>query len=86
MSVARQFKRTRIAPHSQRFSTYPGQYIFFYPHHRHREKQGASILLRIDDMDQERAQEQYLQDMFDTLNFLELPWDEGPRNSKAIQR
>lgn len=41
----------------------------------------AKILLRIDDLDQQRVNLAYVQDVFDTLNFLEIPWDEGPRNA-----
>ncbi len=44
------------------------------------EREQARILLRIDDMDQQRANTAYVQDIFDTLNFLEIPWHEGPRN------
>lgn len=47
-------------------------------------RSGAKILLRIDDMDQPRVNPQYLQDIFDTLNFLEIPWDEGPQNVKEF--
>jgi len=44
------------------------------------QREQAHILLRIDDMDQQRVNAAYVQDIFDTLNFLELPWHEGPRN------
>jgi glutamyl-tRNA synthetase len=44
------------------------------------QREQARILLRIDDMDQLRANAAYVQDVFDTLNFLELPWHDGPRN------
>jgi len=39
---------------------------------------GAGILLRIDDLDRERADAAFLEDIFATLRFLEIPWDEGP--------
>ncbi len=48
------------------------------------EREQASILLRIDDMDQQRANAAYVEDVFDTLNFLELPWHEGPRNMQEF--
>ena len=47
---------------------------------------GASILLRIDDLDRERAQEVYVQDIFDTLQFLGIPWDEGPADAVEFER
>ena len=42
------------------------------------QKTGASILLRIDDMDRDRVQPEYVADIFDTLRFLDIPWQEGP--------
>jgi glutamyl-tRNA synthetase len=47
-------------------------------------KCGAAILLRIDDIDQTRADSRYIRDIFDTLHFLDIPWDEGPRNEKEF--
>ncbi|WP_343067882.1 glutamate--tRNA ligase family protein [Chitinophaga varians] len=47
---------------------------------------GASILLRIDDMDQQRVRPEYVQDIFDTLHFLEIPWEEGPRTPEDLKR
>lgn len=44
-------------------------------------KAGARVLLRIDDMDQQRTATQFVEDIFDTLQFLELPFDEGPTTS-----
>lgn len=41
---------------------------------------GAKILLRIDDIDKERVKKKYVEDIFKTLEFLDIPWDEGPRN------
>jgi len=41
---------------------------------------GASVLLRIDDMDRERFRSEYLQNIFETLRFFELPFQEGPKD------
>ncbi len=41
-------------------------------------KTGALIMLRIDDLDQQRVRNAYVQDIFDTLNFLEISWHDGP--------
>lgn len=49
-------------------------------------RMGAKILLRIDDLDRERAEEPYVQDIFDTLQFLGIPWDEGPRDNIGFER
>ncbi|MCG7750905.1 glutamate--tRNA ligase family protein [Flavihumibacter cheonanensis] len=40
----------------------------------------ASILLRIDDMDRDRFRQEYLQNIFKTLRFFELPYQEGPKD------
>ena len=39
---------------------------------------GAGILLRIDDLDQDRLRAEYVEDIFDTLRFLGIPWELGP--------
>ena len=39
---------------------------------------GGKFILRIEDTDRERYQEEALQDLYDTLNWLGTKWDEGP--------
>lgn len=48
-------------------------------------KYGAKILLRIDDLDRARVNREYLMDIFDTLRFLEIPWDEGPQDADDFE-
>jgi glutamyl/glutaminyl-tRNA synthetase len=38
---------------------------------------GGSVLLRIDDLDAERMRTEYVEDIFKTLDWLGLDWDEG---------
>ncbi len=73
------FNKTRIAPTPSGF-LHLGNVLSFALTAGLAKKTGAKILLRIDDLDRERANKLYVQDIFDTLNFLEIPWDEGPRN------
>ena len=40
--------------------------------------EGAKILLRVDDLDQARYRREYADDIFQTLEFLGISWDEGP--------
>lgn len=47
---------------------------------------GASVFLRIDDLDRDRVERKYVEDIFDTLRFLEIPWDEGPADILAFER
>ena len=43
--------------------------------------QGGKIHLRIDDLDAARYRDEYLEDIFETLHWLGLDWDSGPRNA-----
>lgn len=47
---------------------------------------GARVLLRIDGLDADRKRPEYVQDVFDTLNWLDLDWDEGPRNAADFEK
>ncbi|WP_252791066.1 glutamate--tRNA ligase family protein [Mucilaginibacter flavidus] len=78
------FNKARIAPTPSGF-LHVGNILSFSITAAVARKTGAKILLRIDDIDQARANKQYIQDIFDTLNFLEIPWDEGPRNVKEFE-
>ncbi|HEX3383901.1 MAG TPA: glutamate--tRNA ligase family protein, partial [Mucilaginibacter sp.] len=76
---ARQFSKTRIAPTPSGY-LHLGNVLSFAITAAIAEQTGAKILLRIDDLDRDRVRKEYVQDIFDTLNFLEIPWHEGPRN------
>ena len=39
---------------------------------------GGKFILRVEDTDRERYSDQSLQDLYDTLNWLGIKWDEGP--------
>ena len=73
------FNKTRIAPTPSGF-LHLGNVLSFAITAAIAKKTKAKIFLRIDDLDRERINDRYVQDIFDTLNFLEIPWDEGPRN------
>jgi glutamyl/glutaminyl-tRNA synthetase len=73
------FHKTRIAPTPSGFLHF-GNILSFAITAFIAKQTGAQILLRIDDIDRLRTNTGYLQDVFDTLNFMEIPWDEGPRN------
>lgn len=48
-------------------------------------KHGGSIALRIDDADRERFRVEYLEDIFESLNWMGLDWDHGPKNAKEFE-
>ncbi|MCS5489392.1 glutamate--tRNA ligase family protein [Algoriphagus limi] len=73
------FKLTRIAPTPSGFLHLGNAYSFLLTKTL-AEKSGAKILLRIDDLDRERFRMEYLIDIFETLEFLEIPYDIGPKS------
>ena len=83
LSQSNIFHKTRIAPTPSGY-LHVGNVLSFAVTALLAQKSGAKTLLRIDDLDQPRVNKLYLQEIFDTLNFLEIPWDEGPRNLKEF--
>ena len=68
---------TRLAPTPSGF-LHLGNLLSFAITCHFATKTGARILLRIDDLDQERTRDAYLDDIFDALRFLQIPWHQGP--------
>ena len=79
------YTQTRIAPTPSGF-LHLGNILSFTITAALAQKHDAKILLRIDDIDQARVNKQYLQDIFDTFNFLSIPWDEGPRDVDDFEK
>jgi len=77
------FNKTRLAPTPSGY-LHLGNILSFSITAALARKCGAAIMLRIDDIDQTRADGRYIRDIFDTLHFLDIPWDEGPRNEKEF--
>ncbi len=78
------FSKTRIAPTPSGY-LHLGNVLSFALTAALANKTGAKILLRIDDLDQQRIRTEYVQDIFDTLNFMEIPWHEGPQNIREYK-
>jgi glutamyl/glutaminyl-tRNA synthetase len=78
------YRKTRIAPTPSGF-LHLGNVLSFAITAYIAQKNGAQILLRIDDLDRLRINRKYVQDIFDTLNFMEISWDEGPRNMEEYE-
>ena len=72
------FALTRIAPTPSGFLHLGNAYSFLLTKAL-AQKHGTKLLLRIDDLDRERYRPEYVQDIFDTLDFLEITIDQGPR-------
>lgn len=48
-------------------------------------KTGANVLLRIDDMDRQRMDARYVDDIFETLHFLGIFYNEGPNKVAELE-
>ncbi|MDR2789887.1 MAG: hypothetical protein LBB59_02795 [Campylobacteraceae bacterium] len=71
---------TRIAPTPSGY-IHAGNALNFTLTHILAKHIGAKIELRIDDIDQNRAKKEYIDDIFKMLQKLELVWDAGAKNS-----
>lgn len=69
--------RTRIAPTPSGYLHLGNAFSFLLTSLIARKENG-SILLRIDDIDSERTKPEYLQDIFESLEWLGIEWQEGP--------
>lgn len=78
------FHKTRIAPTPSGYLHLGNLYAFAVTAAL-AQKYGARILLRIDDMDRERAEPEYVEDVFETLRFMQIPWQEGPEDARDFE-
>lgn len=75
--------RTRIAPTPSGF-LHVGNLVNFLIVAKIAEERDAHVLLRIDDLDQDRVRSRYIDDIFRCLAWLGIAWDEGPRSSVDV--
>ncbi len=71
--------RTRLAPTPSGF-LHLGNLLSFAITSAIARREGAGVLLRIDDMDRDRVEPEFLHDIFDSLRYLQIPYTEGPAN------
>jgi glutamyl-tRNA synthetase len=50
------------------------------------DRAGAGLMLRIDDLDSERKRPEYVQDVFDSLDWLGIHWEKGPKDPDDFER
>jgi len=79
------YTKTRIAPTPSGY-LHLGNVLSFAITAALAQRHDANILLRIDDLDQARVNKLYIQDIFDTLDFLQLPYDEGPKDAEDFRQ
>ncbi len=75
--------RTRYAPTPSGY-LHLGNAVHFTLTAALAQENGADIMLRIDDVDRARYRREYLEDIFDMLTWLEIPWTLGPRTSAEM--
>lgn len=78
------FHKTRLAPTPSGF-LHLGNAMSFLLTTILAKKANAKLLLRIDDLDRDRLQKKYVEDIFETLRFLGIDWNEGPENYEAYE-
>lgn len=77
--------RTRLAPTPSGY-LHAGNAINFLITARLAQATGARVLLRIDDLDAERVRPEYLEDIFRSLEWLGIAWDEGPSGPEDFRQ
>jgi glutamyl-tRNA synthetase len=83
--LSRRFAKTRIAPTPSGL-LHLGNVLSFSVTACLAETSGAAVLLRIDDLDAPRVRAEYVRDIFETLRYLGIPWQEGPRDYEDYRR
>ncbi|PRY90659.1 glutamyl-tRNA synthetase [Mongoliibacter ruber] len=79
MKMTKSHSISRYAPTPSGYLHFGNIYSFILTYHI-AKKENAKTLLRIDDLDKERTKNNFLHDIFNTLDFLEIPYDLGPKN------
>lgn len=77
--------RTRIAPTPSGF-LHEGNGINFSATWQLAQAHNGHVLLRIDDLDEERTRPEYVDDIFRTLEWLGIEWHEGPATPDDFHR
>jgi glutamyl/glutaminyl-tRNA synthetase len=77
--------RTRFAPTPSGF-LHPGNGLSFIITWAIARARGGKIVLRIDDLDAERMRPEYVEDIFKTLDWLGLDYDEGPSSVEDFNK
>jgi len=77
--------KTRIAPTPSGF-LHEGNAFAFILTTALAKIQGATILLRVDDLDNDRKRPEYVDDMFQTLQWLGIDWQEGPTDAIDLEQ
>jgi glutamyl-tRNA synthetase len=75
----------RIAPTPSGY-LHLGNAFSFLLARRLADKNGDKLLLRIDDLDSERIRQEYVDDIFESLDWLGIRWETGPKDADDFRR
>lgn len=76
---------TRLAPTPSGF-LHLGNAFSFLLTWLHARRQAGHILLRIDDLDAERKRPEFVDDVFTSLHWLGIDWDQGPADATDFEK
>ena len=77
--------KSRIAPTPSGYLHIGNAYNFLVTYREVVHKRDGELALRIDDSDSPRVKDEYIQDIFDSLNWLEIPYTSGPKNIEEFK-
>lgn len=78
------FHKTRLAPTPSGFLHLGNAYSFALTAAL-ATRHSARLLLRIDDMDRQRVGPAYVEDVFESLKYLQIDYSEGPQNAAEFE-
>lgn len=78
--------RFRLAPTPSGFLHIGNALNFYLNWKAARSRPSGKILLRIDDLDAERKRPEFVEDIFRTLDWLKIDWDEGPTGPDDFEK
>lgn len=76
---------TRLAPTPSGY-LHLGNLLVFAASWRHCRQNKGKLLLRIDDLDAERKRPEYVADIFESLHWLGINWDQGPQTAAEFDQ
>ncbi|HEU4716942.1 MAG TPA: glutamate--tRNA ligase family protein [Bacteroidia bacterium] len=79
------FLKSRIAPTPSGF-LHAGNAFSFLLADTLTHDHGGKLLLRIDDLDTERKRDEFVEDIFESLRWLGITWDEGPADAADFEK
>ncbi len=78
--------KSRIAPTPSGFLHLGNAYNFLVIYRETVVRRQGKLHLRIDDSDSTRVRDEYIQDIFDTINWLNIPINSGPKDLQDFKK